>query len=252
MHQVHTIKILLVEDIEINRKLILLSFKGKKQINVECAAHGEEAVEKVQQEGYDIILMDLYMPDMNGYEAARAIRDLHGERYKKIPIIAISGERKEVFDKNPEAILFTDALFKPFDANDLMQKVLQYTSTINGPAASEASEPFKAGNLFRVSKERKANFYKEAEEELQAFKIIFKESIIQRDVDILSEMKHKVVFLLHILSLHDLPGVLEKSKRHLNEKASASVLEQDLAEGEAQFDQALATLRERMKVTNLN
>ena len=62
-------------------------------VNMDWAIHGQAGLEKIQQMGegyYDAVLMDIQMPVMNGYEAARAIRGLKGAYYQSIPIIAIS------------------------------------------------------------------------------------------------------------------------------------------------------------------
>jgi len=59
---------------------------------VETVASGAEAIERLQQEGsnYNLIVMDLFMPAMNGYEAARLIRELPDDANNQIPIIALS------------------------------------------------------------------------------------------------------------------------------------------------------------------
>ena len=89
-------KILLVEDNEQNRYLVtfLLESHG---FTVVHACNGHEALAGVQRESPDLILMDIQMPDMNGYEAARRIRATPG--LKAIPIVAVTsyamtGERE--------------------------------------------------------------------------------------------------------------------------------------------------------------
>lgn len=247
MQKAHPIKILLVEDVEVNRQLILLSFRGWTQFIMDGAADGKEAVEKVQQNGYDIILMDLYMPVMSGYEAASIIRNLPEEKYKQIPIIALTGEREEDFYKKTEAPFFTDVLVKPFDANDLKRMILQYVPTPDHRHTQGVSRTAEAESLFKGNQQREEMFYRQAKENLQAFKNTFKEAFLHRDAEKLSDMKHKAILMMHVLALKDLETTLEKCQRLLKEKASHCVLEQALAEGEACFDQALATLQERMK-----
>ena len=99
-------RVLLVEDIELNREIaeVILTEAG---FLVESVPDGTDAVarmEKVEEHYYDIILMDVQMPIMNGYEATRAIRNLRRKDVKDLPIIAMTAnaldEDKEMALKN--------------------------------------------------------------------------------------------------------------------------------------------------------
>ena len=115
-------KILLVEDNELNREIAgeLLSGYG---FIVEIAENGKQAVEKVQScsdQVYDLVLMDIQMPIMNGYEATRAIRGLKDKRLADIPVIAMTAN---AFDEDrKEALLsgMNDFLSKPIDLKELI------------------------------------------------------------------------------------------------------------------------------------
>ena len=247
MQKKRSIKVLLVEDVEISRWLILQSLRNWPQIIPDEAANGKEAVEKVQQNEYDIIFMDMRMPVMNGYEAAGMIRNLPEEKYKQIPIIALTGDSAEHFYTKKEATFFTDILCKPFEFNDLKHKILQYVPTQDHQPTPDISKPAKAEGLFKGNKHREEIFYREAIENLQAYKSAFKDAIAHRDAKKLSDTKHQAIIVMHVLALNDLQTILEKCQRHLKEKAPHHVLERDLAEGETCFDQALTTLQERLK-----
>jgi CheY-like chemotaxis protein len=81
-------KILLAEDDEICQ-MPIKTFSKKLGLELEVANNGKEALDKVKDGSFDLILMDLYMPEMSGYEATEAIRNLeNGADYK---IIALSG-----------------------------------------------------------------------------------------------------------------------------------------------------------------
>ena len=84
--------ILLVEDNELNMEIAKFMLENNG-IRVECAADGEEAVkkfEKAQPGYYDVIFMDIMMPNMNGWDAARKIRSMKRRDAGTIPIIAMS------------------------------------------------------------------------------------------------------------------------------------------------------------------
>ncbi|MEM9337193.1 MAG: ATP-binding protein [Bacteroidota bacterium] len=107
------IRLLLVEDNRINQ-LVASKFLKKWNCVVDIADDGIIGLEKVKTVDYDVILMDLQMPGMNGYEASKAIRSLTEEKYKKLPIIALTadvlpGIRKDVNDAG-----MNDFISKPF------------------------------------------------------------------------------------------------------------------------------------------
>lgn len=117
-------KVLLVDDTELNRDIAaeLLSMVG---FEVDQAVDGLEAVKKFQNapELYDIILMDVQMPNMNGYEATKAIRNLSVPRAKDINIIAMTANAfVEDIAKSLEAGM-NDHISKPIDT-ELMYQVL--------------------------------------------------------------------------------------------------------------------------------
>ncbi len=82
-------KVLLVEDNQINI-MIAQSLLGKMEIVPDIAHNGKEALVMVKEKEYHLILMDIRMPIMDGYTATKEIRALNAEKYKKIPIIAMT------------------------------------------------------------------------------------------------------------------------------------------------------------------
>lgn len=87
-------KVLLVEDMEMNQ-ILASTILNEMGCEVEIADNGEMALQKVQSADYDVVLMDIQMPVMNGYEAAAAIRSLDGEKFKTIPIVAMTANAFE-------------------------------------------------------------------------------------------------------------------------------------------------------------
>ncbi|EHQ30519.1 PAS domain-containing hybrid sensor histidine kinase/response regulator [Mucilaginibacter paludis] len=121
------IRILLAEDNQIN---VLLARQFLKQWDVECdvAENGLMAVELAQSNLYDVILMDLQMPEMDGYTAAEQIRNLQpAERFRKLPIIALTASA--MLDNKDKAFVvgMNDYISKPFNPDELYRKIAYYS-----------------------------------------------------------------------------------------------------------------------------
>ncbi len=119
-------RILFAEDMEINREIMEELLGRNAGASIEFARDGIEAVERFQNTEpgyYDMILMDVQMPQMNGYEAAKAIRGLNRADAKTIPIFAMTADALfEDMEKSREAGM--DAhLTKPLDLAEFYQKL---------------------------------------------------------------------------------------------------------------------------------
>ncbi|MDR0964112.1 MAG: response regulator [Clostridium sp.] len=113
-------RVLVVEDVEINREIVLAMMEDSG-MDIICAANGQEAVEVFKQNPgrFDLILMDVQMPVMNGLDATRAIRSLPGDLAATIPIVAMTANVfKEDVDKCLAAGM-NDHLGKPLDYEEL-------------------------------------------------------------------------------------------------------------------------------------
>jgi CheY-like chemotaxis protein/nitrogen-specific signal transduction histidine kinase len=122
-----TTKILLVEDYKHSQIIVTRLLKKNDFDSIVVVENGQEALDAVQEQHYDLVLMDMQMPVMNGFEATRRIREL--EEYKDIPIIALTafamkGDREKCLDAGA-----TDYIPKPIDSSEFIQKVKYYTES---------------------------------------------------------------------------------------------------------------------------
>lgn len=120
-------KILLVEDNILNQKIVSFNMK-KYNYAVTIVKNGIEAMETVKNEDFNLILMDIMLPGMNGYEITGEIRKLEKERgtEKKVPIIAITAN---TLDNDREKCIqagMNDYLSKPFTAEQLINKIKMF------------------------------------------------------------------------------------------------------------------------------
>lgn len=124
-------KFLIVEDNDLNAEILteMLSMEGAES---ELAVNGKEAVEKflsVEPERYDMILMDVQMPIMNGYEATRQIRASEHPRAKTIPIVAMTANAFAEDVRNALDAGMDGHLAKPIDMNKVKELIGKLLST---------------------------------------------------------------------------------------------------------------------------
>lgn len=116
------VRVLLVEDNELNQE-IADSILRKRGVCVTLAWHGLEAVELVQQQPFDLVLMDLHMPVMGGIEATRRIRELAPE----LPIVAMTAAVMAEDRERCNAIGMNDFIAKPTEPEDIVRILSTYT-----------------------------------------------------------------------------------------------------------------------------
>jgi signal transduction histidine kinase/CheY-like chemotaxis protein len=117
-------RILLVEDNDINR-MIVLEMLDETGVDVDVAVNGSEAISQVQLQQYELVLMDVQMPIMDGYEATRRIRALGGE-FKSIPIIAMTAHALEGDSSKSLEAGMDYHISKPFEPDDLIAIIVRF------------------------------------------------------------------------------------------------------------------------------
>lgn len=121
------LRILVVEDNDINRLVINRIMKdwGVKIIN---AVNGVDAIEKLREHDIDVVLMDIEMPEMNGYQCIKEIRQSLPEPKKSIPVMAMTAHANKKERDKCISLGMNDYISKPFDPLDLKQKIVSLTS----------------------------------------------------------------------------------------------------------------------------
>jgi CheY-like chemotaxis protein len=89
---------------------------------VDTAVNGKDALEKFRHKKYDVVLTDIEMPEMNGYELTAEIRRLEQEAQPPIPILAITASEFDLNERRAKSLGFTGYLLKPLDLELLKSK----------------------------------------------------------------------------------------------------------------------------------
>lgn len=118
-HRLERLRILIADDVEANRMVATALVQGLGH-RAESVGNGAEAVERVRSGSYDLVLMDIDMPILNGYDATRGIRAMVGEQ-GDVPIFALSGRADGESRREATRAGMSGFLQKPLRMNGLAQ-----------------------------------------------------------------------------------------------------------------------------------
>ena len=199
------IKVLVVEDIILNQllmKTLLDDFGFERDI----ADNGRIAIEKMRLKTYDVILMDLQMPEMNGFEATDYIRNIMNS---KIPIIALTADVTTVDLAKCKAIGMNDYIAKPVDERILYSKIIGLIKRTNGqePEVKEEIVKNKCVDLEYLNQRTKSHPKLMMEmisaylEQTPPLVLSMKKSLIDKDWDLLYASVHKMIPSFSIMGI---------------------------------------------------
>ena len=146
-------KVLLTEDNQINQ-LVTADLLKEEGAQVVIANHGKEAIEQLEEQDFDVVLMDMQMPIMDGYEAMQHIRNKMTAPQQHIPILALTAHVTEGEIEKCKTAGADDYLSKPFNPKDLYAKIkgLYEGTLLNDEVLSEKDEkePLTKGEIKEV------------------------------------------------------------------------------------------------------
>jgi len=222
----NNIKVLVVEDIPLNQFLMrtLLDDFGFER---DIVGNGKIAIEKLQANDYDIILMDLQMPEMNGFEATEYIRN---KMNSKIPIIALTADVTTVDITKCKAVGMNDYIAKPLDEKLLHSKILSLvknSSVIrrNGDIAIETGQnrKFKYVNLSFLAYRTKSDPKMMMEmismylEQTPPLINSMKQGLQNKDWNLLQGTVHKMIPSFSIMGIsEDFQNIAKKIQEYAN------------------------------------
>jgi CheY-like chemotaxis protein len=133
------LRVLVVEDNQVNQ-LLVTTILAKAGMRAEVAANGVEAVQAVHARNFDVILMDMQMPEMDGLEATKRIRQL-GAMGRAVPIIAMIANAMQEDRRRCLEAGMNDFVAKPIDSGELLRKIAAHCRAEIDEAALHATAP---------------------------------------------------------------------------------------------------------------
>jgi PAS domain S-box-containing protein len=256
-NELKDIKVLVVEDLELNQLLIrtLLDDFGFES---EIAANGKLAIERLKTKNFDIILMDLQMPEMNGFEATEYIRNT---LKLKIPIIALTADVTTIDAEKCLEFGMNDYISKPIDEGKLFRKMI---ALIQKPMSEETNSYASNSSSINVDLsyliERTKSNPKLMSEMISIYleqtpQLIYamKEGYKELDWEKLYASAHKMIPSFSIMGIDSkYEHLAKKIQEFASNKENNETLWGLIARLEIGCDEVCAKLEEELKILNTN
>lgn len=210
------VRVLIVEDNYVNQLLVKNMLKNFGFANYDSAENGRSALAKLREEMYDIILMDIQMPEMDGYEITREIRTRLSKEIRNVPIIAITADASEKEKTKAREAGMNDYVVKPYTSEELYASLIKFLP--NNSIVKESSEKLSSENANGINLDFLDKFTGGDQElTVQLLEIILKQ--IPETIDKLNfhiprknwkevhAVSHKVKSSLAIFELHELKKI---------------------------------------------
>ncbi len=201
-----SIRVLLVEDNRVNQ-MVAVNFLQNWGIHTVVASNGREAVELIKEKRYDLVLMDLQMPVMNGYEATRAIRSMDDPYFHTIPIIALTASAMIEMRGKVLTTGMSDYMSKPFHPGDLQRIISKYALQedvkVSESTMSSQLDLYTEGNT-----EFKCELIGQFIQNLEELKVVFEKALAASDAEMFRAVVHKSKTTVSVISYKPLSDIL--------------------------------------------
>jgi CheY-like chemotaxis protein len=201
--EIKNIKVLVAEDIALNQ-LLMKTLLDDFKFECDIASNGKMAIEKLKNNRYDIVLMDLQMPEMNGFEATTYIRNILNS---DIPIIALTANVTTADLAKCKSIGMNDYISKPVEEKLLYSKIVSLIKKSIAEKPTEEKEKEKDKQI--------ANQEKEKSKELKCTDLTYLKRITKSNPNLMMEMI--------LLYLEQTPVILSTMNQSVEEKDYTSL-----------------------------
>lgn len=258
LQQLARVRILLAEDNAFNQIVAVDTLQSLiPGITVEVANHGREAVDKLKLADYDLILMDVQMPEMNGYEASRYIRDNFEAPKRNIPIIAMTAGATQAEKEKALNAGMGHYLSKPFKPNDLLATIIEvmnikveetqkFVISEETPTAARLTDmtflkTFTGGNREKIAKYVNI-FLQSCPEQLSAMN----DHLSKGNYDQLRGIAHALKPQITYMGIHAGEDLIKKIEKFAAEKLEVEKLPGMLNEFRSICDKAIPELKKEI------
>ncbi|MBX2914839.1 MAG: PAS domain S-box protein [Cyclobacteriaceae bacterium] len=237
----HSLRILLVDDNPVNQEVAAGFLKRWGHV-VTLASNGLEAVEKIKTKKFDLVLMDLQMPTMDGYQATNTIRQLSENYFKNIPIVALTASASNEVLKRVTSHGMNGYLSKPFKPEDF-KSIVDHYSVMEGSLAENSSlnsiDQYTEGNV-----ELKKQLIVLFKDNLLEVQQKFFEALEKDTPDLFLGSLHKAITTIRMIDSVELTTTLEEIGNQIKTEQKIPADKSELLT--SQIDRVIALLDDEL------
>jgi len=253
---IKNIKVLVVEDIALNQ-LLMRTLLDDFGFECDIATNGKIAVEMLEAKSYDIILMDLQMPEMNGFETTEYIRHTMNSL---VPIIALTADVTTADLTKCKAVGMNDYIAKPVDDRLLYSKIVGFVKknmlqNEQNEILSDENKKIKCTNMDFLKRHTKSNQALMTEmislylEQTPPLIKTMKQSLFTKDWNLLSTTVHKIIPSFSIVGISgDFENMARKVQEYAGTKQQIEKIDDLVAQIESICNQACVELEEEFNL----
>lgn len=253
MADLSEVKLLYVEDV-ISNQLLMKGLCAMWGVKIDVAATGKRAMDLLKENIYDLLLIDLQLPDANGVDLVKQIRNFDHEYYKKIPIMAVTGETTVGLGNKLENSGFNDLVNKPFNPEKLLEKIHLLIGARPGKKMqiSDLSEADFAtlDQIYSNKNHDYQNLLSLLKIEYEKYFEALEYSIENRDLKGVRSIIHKMTPNLKTLGLKDFIDILDNIKQQMRNKPGKFDENKVIKQLQPVFQNLIAMLEQ--KITSLS
>jgi len=212
-------RVMLVEDNDVNQ-IVAANYLGKWGLQVTIACNGKEAVDKIRQQAYHLVLMDLQMPELDGYGAAQIIRKMPGAYFQEVPIIALTASAMAEDMNRLATIGFNDYITKPFQPHQLEEKIFKHMlASVPAPQIEAPSTQTLLDAFWGVDPETNVDLARRIVKNIVSLQEALDAAIHFNDVEVFDRACHKMKTTIGILKDKTFAQHLEELRKAIRLKA---------------------------------
>ncbi|MDZ7607606.1 MAG: response regulator [Cyclobacteriaceae bacterium] len=221
------LKVLYVEDVSTNQFLIE-EILGDWGVKVIMASDGFEALELIRDKSYDLVLMDIQMPGIDGLETTRRIRAMEDKYFQNLPILALTASTTEATRDEVFLSGMQDYVLKPIDVNELRSKIVEHTHRTDEfkdikiidtriPEEEKSTKIVfdQTDKLFLGNLVRYQEFLKMTIEEFRINLDLLKSTILDDDLNQFRALRHRMKSIMATFGMTELLRVLDNVKARM-------------------------------------
>lgn len=225
------LKILVADDVKSNLIIVSRYFK-QWNLSFDTAENGQEAIDLVLKNDYDLVFLDISMPILSGYDAAKRIRQQADEKYKKLPLFALTAFDKKDMEEQVIKSGMNGLLQKPFLKKQLYDFICEHSTVeeestdIMEQNTEGMSVNFEAiYDLFEDDVADMKKYMRAVLNDLSKTMADFAEAEEKFDLQLYKDAIHKMMSISRMLSLEELKNVFSKQQMFLEQNNRESFKE---------------------------